>query len=73
MIPLKDESHTPTECQKKFIFDEFNSDNSKGEFIDKHWLKKRLLISLIDPLMMQLLTKYFLFLSLKLFIKMSKS
>lgn len=27
---------------EKFIFDEFNSDNSKGEFIDKHWLRKKI-------------------------------
>ena len=27
---------------EKFIFDEFNSDNSKGEYIDKHWLRKKI-------------------------------
>ena len=27
---------------EKFIFNEFNSDNSKGEFIDKHWLRKKI-------------------------------
>lgn len=27
---------------EKFIFDEFNSDNSKGEHIDKHWLRKKI-------------------------------
>ena len=27
---------------EKYIFDQFNSDNSKGVFIDKHWLKKKI-------------------------------
>ncbi|WP_276974601.1 site-specific integrase [Flavobacterium filum] len=25
-----------------FIFDEFNTDNSRGEYIDKHWLRKKI-------------------------------
>ena len=27
---------------EKFIFDQFNADNSKGVFIDKHWLRKKI-------------------------------
>ena len=34
----KDEVNNKLTELEKFIFDEFNSDNSKGEFIDKHWL-----------------------------------
>jgi integrase len=38
----KDEVNQKLSELEKFIFDEFNSDNSKGEFIDKHWLKKKI-------------------------------
>lgn len=38
----KDEVNNKLAELEKFIFDEFNSDNSKGEFIDKHWLKKKI-------------------------------
>jgi hypothetical protein len=65
----KDEVNQKLSELEKFIFDEFNSDNSKGEFIDKHWLR-RLQISLIDQLTKQPLTKYFLFLSLIRLLKM---
>ena len=27
---------------EKFIIDEFNIDNAKGEYIDKHWLNKKI-------------------------------
>ena len=37
----KDEVNQKLSELEKFIFDEFNSDNSKGEFIDKHWLRKK--------------------------------
>lgn len=38
----KDEVNQKLAELEKFIFDEFNSDNSKGEFIDKHWLRKKI-------------------------------
>ncbi len=38
----KDEVNNKLSELEKFIFDEFNSDNSKGEFIDKHWLRKKI-------------------------------
>ena len=38
----KDEVNQKLSELEKFIFDEFNSDNSKGEFIDKHWLRKKI-------------------------------
>jgi integrase len=38
----KDDINNKLSELKKFIFDEFNSDNSKGEFIDKHWLRKKI-------------------------------
>jgi integrase len=38
----KDEVNNKLAELEKFIFDEFNLDNSKGEFIDKHWLKKKI-------------------------------
>ena len=39
---MKDEVNNKLIELKKFIFDKFNSDNSKGVFIDKHWLKKKI-------------------------------
>ena len=38
----KDDINNKLSELEKFIFDEFNSDNSKGEFIDKHWLRKKI-------------------------------
>lgn len=38
----KDEVNIKLTELEKFIFDEFNSDNSKGELIDKHWLRKKI-------------------------------
>lgn len=38
----KDDVNNKLAELEKFIFDEFNSDNSKGEFIDKHWLRKKI-------------------------------
>lgn len=38
----KDEVNQKLTDLEKFIFDEFNSDNSKGEFIDKYWLRKKI-------------------------------
>jgi integrase len=38
----KDDINNKLAELEKFIFDEFNADNSKGEFIDKHWLKKKI-------------------------------
>jgi len=38
----KDEVNNKLIELEKFIFDEFNSDNSKGEFIDKFWLRKKI-------------------------------
>lgn len=40
--PTKDEINNKLAELEKFIFDEFNSDNSKGEFIDKYWLRKKI-------------------------------
>lgn len=38
----KDEVNNNLIELEKFIFNEFNSDNSKGEFIDKYWLRKKI-------------------------------
>ena len=38
----KDDINNKLSELEKFVFDEFNSDNSKGEFIDKHWLRKKI-------------------------------
>lgn len=38
----KDEVNNNLIALEKFIFNEFNSDNSKGEFIDKYWLRKKI-------------------------------
>lgn len=40
--PSKDDVNNKLSKLEKFIFDEFNSDNSRGEFIDRHWLKKKI-------------------------------
>ena len=39
---LKDEVNNKLTELSNFILDEFNADNSKGEFIDNHWLKKKI-------------------------------
>jgi len=38
----KDDINHRLEELHKYILDEFNIDNSKGEFIDKHWLRKKI-------------------------------
>jgi integrase len=38
----KDEVNNKLIDLEKYIFDEFNLDNSRGESIDKHWLKKKI-------------------------------
>lgn len=38
----KDEVNNKLAELERFIFNEFNSDNSRGEFIDKHWLRKKI-------------------------------
>ena len=38
----KDEVNNKLTELSNFILDEFNADNSKGEFIDNHWLKKKI-------------------------------
>lgn len=38
----KDEINNKLAELEKYVFDEFNSDNSKGELIDKHWLRKKI-------------------------------
>ncbi|MFT5252184.1 MAG: integrase [Flavobacteriales bacterium] len=40
--PNKDEINNKLAELEKYIFDGFNFDNSKGELIDKHWLKKKI-------------------------------
>jgi integrase len=40
--PTKDEINNKLAELEKYIFDGFNFDNSKGELIDKHWLKKKI-------------------------------
>ena len=40
--PKKDEVNNKLVELEKFIFDQFNSDNSEGVFIDKHWLRKKI-------------------------------
>lgn len=38
----KDEVNNKLAELEKYIFEEFNSDNSKGEHINKHWLRKKI-------------------------------
>lgn len=38
----KDEVNNKLIELEKFIFDQFNSDNIKGVFVDKHWLRKKI-------------------------------
>lgn len=40
--PSKDFINSKLAELENFIFNEFNTDNSKGEYIDKHWLKKKI-------------------------------
>jgi integrase len=40
--PSKDFINSKLAELENFIFNEFNTDNSKGEYIDKYWLKKKI-------------------------------